>query len=223
MKKAFQFFVLKRRLAVAGAFSLFLLNAGLNACYGQELITAGPKLGLNLTTLTGKDAANASITPRYLAGAFLFIKPSSRFGLQLELNYTQKGARMRNGILTTSKVGLTYLELPVLAKFCYANSTRTTPYLATGPSTNFLINARNTSLENPDVTGQYKRLDLGWSFGAGLEMDAKNKWWVLDFRYTPGLVNLSNQANPPAIRTAVFTVSTAFGFELYDRFGNRRQ
>lgn len=202
-------------------FLLLLVNT--NFGFSQELISAGPKFGVSMATLTGKDAANASVNPRFLAGAFLSVKPSSAFALQVELNYTQKGARIRNTILTTSHVRLAYLEVPVLARFCYASSAKTTPYLATGPSVNFLMNARNTYLKDQAVTQQYKKVDLGWSFGAGLEMDFKHKWWMLDLRYTPGFTKLIDQANPPAVRTAVFTLSTALGFELYDRYGNRRR
>jgi hypothetical protein len=54
-------------------------------------------------------------------------------------------------------------------------------------------------------------------------MEFKNKWWMIDLRYTPGFTKLVDQANSPIVRTAVFTLSSAFGFELYDRYGNRRR
>lgn len=212
-----------RQIALSGVVMLLFLHSKANFCFSQELITAGPKFGVNLSTLTGKDAANASVNPRFLAGAFVSVKPSSQFAIQTELNYNQKGARVRNTLLTTSHIRLTYLEVPVLARFCYPNSARTTPYVATGPSLNFLMNARDTYQKDQMVTQQYKKMDLGWSFGAGLEMESKNKWWIIDLRYTPGFTKLIDQANPPVIRSAVFTLSTAFGFELYDRYGNRRR
>ncbi|MBD0259685.1 MAG: hypothetical protein ICV83_28525 [Cytophagales bacterium] len=51
----------------------------------------------------------------------------------------------------------------------------------------------------------------------------ENNWWIIDLRYTRGLMNLANQANPPAMENAVFSLNMALGFELYDRFGNRRR
>ena len=210
------------RLALAGIVALFLLlpaRPGL----AQELVTAGLKAGLNLSTLAGKDADNATVTPRFMGGLFLSVKPSRRFGLQAEANYNQKGAKVRNGILTTSQLQLTYLEVPIMARFLYAGGGRTLRYLSTGPSFNLLLNARNTFLREPVVTQQYQRFDFGWSAGGGLEIDLENKWWIIDLRYTHGLLNLTNEAKSPVMQNAVFTVSMALGFELYDRYGNRRR
>lgn len=210
------------RLALAGIVVLLLLlpvRPGL----AQELVTAGPKAGLNLSTLTGKDADNATVAPRFMGGLFLSVKPSRRFGLQAEINYSQKGAKVRNGILTTSQLQLSYVEVPVTAHFIYAGGGRTLPYLSTGPSFNLLLNARNTFLKEPVVTQQYQRFDFGWSAGGGLEIDLGNKWWIIDLRYTHGLLNLTDQPKAPAVQNAAFTLSMALGFELYDRFGNRRR
>jgi hypothetical protein len=180
---------------------------------------------LNLSTLAGQDADNATVMPRFVGGVFLSVKPSRRFGLQAEANYSQKGAKVRTGILTTTQLQLAYLEVPVLARFVFTGraASRTLPYLSTGPSFNVLLNARNAALREPVVTQQYQRFDFGWSAGGGLEIDLENKWWIIDLRYTHGLLPLANQANPPAVRNAVFTLSMALGFELYDRFGNQRR
>ncbi len=209
-------------LVLSGIVALFLLlptRSGL----AQELVTAGPKAGLNLSSLAGKDADNATVAPRFMGGLFLSVKPSRRFGIQAEVNYQQKGAKVRTGILTTTQLQLSYLEVPVMARFVYFGRGKTLPYLSTGPSFNVLLNARNPSLREPAVTQQYERFDLGWAAGGGLEIDLENKWWIIDLRYTHGLLNLSSQANPPAVRNAVFTLSMALGFELYDRYGNRRR
>jgi hypothetical protein len=211
------------QLALPSIVALFLLL--LPACPGfaQELVTAGPKAGLNLSTLAGKNADNSTVAPHFMGGLFLSVKPSRRFGLQAEVNYQQKGAKVRTGILTTTQLQLSYLEVPVMARFVYFGRGKTLPYLSTGPSFNVLLNARNPSLREPVVTQQYERFDFGWAAGGGLEIDLENKWWIIDLRYTHGLLNLANQANPPAVRNAVFTLSMALGFELYDRYGNRRR
>lgn len=212
------------RLALAGVVVLFLLLPA-RPVYAQELVTAGPKAGLNLSSLAGKDADNATVAPRFVGGIFLSVKPSRRLGLQAEVNYSQKGAKLRTGILTTTQLQLAYLEVPVLARFVFAGraARRALPYLSTGPSFNVLLSARNPSLREPVVTPQYQRFDFGWSAGGGLEIDLKNKWWIIDLRYTHGLLPLANRANPPAVRNAVLTLSMALGFELYDRFGNQRR
>jgi hypothetical protein len=212
------------RLSLPGVFVLFLLLP-IRPALSQELVTAGPKAGLNLSTLAGRDADNATVAPRFVGGLFLSVKPSRRFGLQAEVNYSQKGAKVRTGILTTTQFQLAYLEVPVLARFVFAGraARRALPYLSTGPSFNLLLSARNPSFREPVVTSQYQRFDFGWSAGGGLEMDLKNKWWIIDLRYTHGLLPLSNRANPPAVQNAVFSLSMALGFELYDRFGNQRR
>lgn len=211
------------RIALLAAYFTFLNLIGTPSACAQELITLGPKVGGNLSTLAGKDAANASADTRFMAGVFMSVKPHSLFAIQVEANYTQKGARVRNTILTISELGLTYLEVPVLARFCFATSAKVVPYLATGPYIGFLMNARNTYLEDPIVTRQYKKSDLGWTAGGGLEMDLGKNWLMVDLRYGQGFVKLPAQTNPPSIRNSVFTLSTAFGFELFDRFGNRRR
>ncbi len=204
-------------------FGVFLLMLSSRPGFAQELVTAGPKAGLNLSTLAGKDAENATVAPRFMGGVFVSVKPSRQFGLQAEVNYHQKGAKVRTGILTTSQLQLSYIEVPIMARFVYYARGKTLPYLSTGPSFNLLLNARNPTLREPVVTQQYERFDFGWAAGGGLEIDLKNKWWIIDLRYTHGLLNLANQANPPVVRNAVFTLSMALGFELYDRFGNRRR
>ncbi len=213
------------RLALPVVVALFLLLLPAHPGLAQELVTAGPKAGLNLSTLAGKDADNATVAPRFVGGIFLSVKPSRRLGLQAEVNYSRKGARVRNGILTTSQLHLAYLEVPVLARFVFVGRAagRALPYLSTGPSFNVLLNARNTFLRDPVVTQQYQRFDFGWSAGGGLEIDLRNKWWIIDLRYTHGLLNLANQANPPAVQNAVVSLNMALGFELYDRFGNHRR
>jgi opacity protein-like surface antigen len=211
------------RLALPGLIAVFLLLMPVCPGSAQELVTAGPKAGLNLSTLVGKDANNATVAPRFMGGLFLSVKPSRRFGLQTEVNYHQKGAKVRNGILTTSQLQLSYLEVPVMARFVYFGRGKTLPYLSTGPSFNLLLNARNTFLREPVVTQQYQRFDFGWTAGGGLEIDLENKWWIIDLRYTHGLLNLVDQAKAPIQQNAVFTLSMALGFELYDRYGNRRR
>lgn len=213
------------RLVLPGIVAVFLLLLPAGSGFAQELMTAGPKAGLNLASLGGKDADNATVAPRFMGGLFLSVKPSRRFGLQAEVNYHQKGAKVRTGILTTTQLQLSYVEVPVMARHVFVGraASRAMPYLATGPSFNLLLNARNPSLREPAVTPQYERFDFGWSAGGGLEIDLENKWWIIDLRYTHGLRNLNNQANPPAVRNTVFTLSMALGFELYDRFSNRRR
>ena len=213
------------RLTLPGIITLVLFLLPARASIAQELVTAGPKAGLNLSSLAGKDADNATVAPRFMGGLFLSVKPSRRLGLQAEVNYNQKGAKVRNGILTTSQLRLNYLEVPVLARFVFAGSAagRALPYLSTGPSFNLLLNARNTFLRDPVVTQQYQRVDFGWSAGGGLEIDLKNKWWIIDLRYTHGLLKLADRANPPAVYNGTFALSMALGFELYDRFGNQRR
>jgi hypothetical protein len=225
MKKTSIFRFPGGRLALLPLFAVLLLLLSVHSNIAQELVTAGPKAGLNLSTLAGKDADNATVTPRFVGGLFLSVKPSRRFGLQAEVNYSQKGAKVRTGILTTTQLQLAYLEVPVLARFVFAGraASRALPYLSTGPSFNVLLNARNAALSEPVVTQQYQRFDFGWSAGGGLEIDLKNTWWIIDLRYTHGLLNLTNQANPPALKNAVFSLNMALGFELYDRFGNRRR
>ncbi|HEX8529368.1 MAG TPA: porin family protein [Cytophagales bacterium] len=212
------------RLALPSLLAALLLLS-IRAGLAQELVTAGPKAGVNLSTLAGKDADNATVAPRFVGGLFVSVKPSRRLGLQAEVNYNQKGAKVRTGILTTTQLQLAYVEVPVLARFVFAGraASRALPYLSTGPSFNVLLNARNAALREPVVTPQYQRFDFGWSAGGGLEIDLENKWWIIDLRYTRGLMNLANQAKPPAVQNAVFSLNMALGFELYDRFGNRRR
>jgi hypothetical protein len=222
MKSLLKFFFATGRLALSAACFLFFALSSSGSAYAQDLIMMGPKVGGNLTTLAGKDAANASTDIRFMAGGFLSIKPNNQFAIQVEANYTQKGARVRNTILATSEIGLTYVEVPLLAKFSLSTSGKAIPYLATGPYAGFLLNARNTYLNDQTVTQQYKKVDFGWSAGGGLEMDLGNKWLMIDLRYTPGFVRLPEQKSSPAIRNSVFTLSMALGFELFDRYGNRR-
>ncbi len=177
-------------------------------------MSVGPRLGLNLATLAGKDASKASIKPGVNAGVFINSRFSEDLGLAVELNFAQRGAKNRITQQRTYKNNFNYLELPIVGKYYFGSSTRTSPFIQTGPNFAYLLTAGSKEVTEQSVIKDYKKFDFGWTAGTGIEMRLEKIRWTIEARYTGGLLKLPNQANPPAVRNSVFTISTAVGFVI---------
>jgi hypothetical protein len=177
-------------------------------------LTAGPKAGLNLSSFMGKDASSASIIPGANAGFFLSYTVYDELGITAELLYSMKGAKIRNSIITNSTTRLHYVEMPILARYLFQSGTRTIPTIFAGPSLNYLITAKSTLPSEENVKDRYKKFDVGAVFGAGVNIDLDKKWWIIDVRFTPGLLKTSSLPDPKRIRNAVFSLNVAYGFNL---------
>jgi hypothetical protein len=146
------------------------------------------------------------------------------FSLQPELNFIQKGARLElneefldTRIHSESKITINYLEIPVLARASFGNSTRF--YVSAGPSLGIGMGGKyyfeettsymgfsetennNRKIKFGDEPSNYnpetddyvyipKRLDVGLQIAIGTIIAEKV---MIDIRYGIGLTNLNDE------------------------------
>jgi hypothetical protein len=116
-------------------------------------------------------------------GGFLLLPLADGVWLQPELLYVGKGGHYDRWY----DVDLRYLELPLLCRLDLLGHSRHQLYLLLGPSFAGLVSAKVRDL---DVNEDLRQLDVGVSFGVGLDLDDGPVHSILEVRYTLGGTNL---------------------------------
>lgn len=192
----------------------------------QAQISIVPKLGYNITSFdTNNDAASA--TSGFQLGAMLDYAVSDHFSIQPSLMFSRKGAKFKNDVTANNGINeiektvvrISYLEIPVLATV-KGTLEGVKVYAGVGPYAGVAIGGKNdatfedgtsveTDLEIGAGTAQIKTWDLGFRFGAGVEI--YNLQIGVD--YDLGLRNLSNDQNLNN-KSRTFGITVGYFFEL---------
>ncbi|HKJ44590.1 MAG TPA: porin family protein [Balneolales bacterium] len=177
---------------------VFTLAAG--AAFAQSNMQKGLKVGVGMANFNGNQVTGASSQTSFTIGAFTSFKMSESFALQPEVNYLEEGASGDLTIFsqnTYSSVKLSYLQIPVLAKFMLSTSSGFTPSIYAGPSFSVLLghkfetsSSTNNIFENPTVN------EVTGGAVVGVGADISNI--MLDVRYNYDFTDafrLSNATN----------------------------
>jgi len=164
----------------------------------------------NFGVLGGWNFANASVHPDqgldwktrkgFGFGAVLDYSVTDFITLHLEPMLLLKGTKAEQGEKKL-EYRLTYVEIPVM--FMYTIGTNTIkPYLMAGPTIGFLQDAklkvtRGGDSEWDDLKDDLKSIDFGLGFGAGLNLPIGNNSIFVEARYSPGLMNIVDNAEAP--------------------------
>lgn len=202
--------------------SLFVFGAA----YAQ--ISIGPKAGVNLSTITGKNSLNdKKLLPGFNVGAVANIGINGIFSIQPELSFSQQGYRFGGTILdapATVTQTFNYINLPVLAKATFGEG-NVRGYVNAGPYLGYMTGGKNTvafedskSSEKIDFANQSElnRLDFGIAAGGGALFKAGRGDLMLDVRYQVGLTTVSDDVIFEAGRdtNSVLGVSVGYLFPL---------
>ena len=144
--------------------SLTVLTAPKSFAQSKEAtgVRFGLKAGINLANITTKpsDGTSTGFLPGINGGFFSTIPIAVGFAIQPELTYSGLGAKDKE---SSDKVNLSYLTLPVLAKYSFANS-GFGAYL--GPQIGYLFSAKQKSEgTSEDIKDGFKSTDLSGIFG----------------------------------------------------------
>lgn len=146
---------------------IFLLMAGIamfSAVNAQ--VKYGAKAGLNLANLTG-DVEGTKMKAGFNLGAFVKLPIAESFSIQPELLFSTQGTKVKDdfeGVEYTSKMNLSYINIPVLVQYNDASGF----FAETGPQFGFLMSAKaKAEGEKVDIKDGFKTLDLSWALGAG--------------------------------------------------------
>ena len=155
--------------------SFILISGSLSVTYAQQRFSAGPRIGLNMSTF-GRDASGYTLRPGVTAGAFLMYSSLNHFGISGDILYSQMGAKFSQNN-ESFKQRINYLEIPVALRYFLTLSGNFRPNLFFGPSLGIKLNAKNTKYTNTnplitrsdfDNSNDFNNLDLGLIAGFSL-------------------------------------------------------
>jgi hypothetical protein len=102
---------------------LFVLTTATDLCAqkrNRQVVSIGPKVGVNLSNLHG-DVSNQALQAGLSAGAILNYSVVNTFGISVEALFSQKGAKFENAPMPSSTQRLNfnrklnYVEVPLTA------------------------------------------------------------------------------------------------------------
>ncbi len=181
--------------------------------FAQEL-KIGIKGGLNYSNVSGDVAGllnfNGESTLGFHVGALASIGISDQFAIQPELIYNQLGTEQSiPGVNTTGIINLSYLSLPVLAKYYVADGFS----IMAGPQLSYLIDSDlSVAAGNNDINTEfiniYNDVDLGINVGASYEFPFG---MIIGANYYHGLTNV---ADIPLVDVANRSFQASVGWYL---------
>lgn len=186
----------------------------------------GAKAGLNVTTITG-GVLSGSTKVGFHVGGLAEVSLNEKFAIQPELLLSTKGASFDSfgfggfedfGVPNSADVSLTYIDLPIMAKYYVIEGLS----VEAGPQLGFLMSAKglkyddvtDTYDDKGDVKDEYKSIDLAFNIGAGYKL---SNGIMFQARYSLGLSDISEDV--AANEDDFFGISTNYkeknnGFQI---------
>lgn len=189
-----------RKLLFLSAVSLFSIM-GANA-----QIKIGPKAGMNAYTLTG-DVQGFKSQVSFHFGGVLEIPVASGFSIQPEILYSGEGAK-QNANGQTVKWQLTYLNVPVMAKYTFGE---TGFNVEAGPQFGVMMSAKaKAGGQTQNVKDQLTSFNFALGLGAGWR---HKSGFGAGARYNIGLSNVVDSPNA-TVKSSGFQLSLSYLFSL---------
>ncbi|MFZ5979052.1 MAG: porin family protein [Candidatus Zixiibacteriota bacterium] len=163
----------------------------------------------------------------FLFGGMAVYHISENISLQAECLYTSKGVEIENKgysrddtldvfLLEKEKMSLTYLEIPLLVKYCIPAGKSFSPALYAGTALSFKLSAQNDInydfrvyyedlllyqevLEGKPDIDNIKSTDFGLVFGGEFGFRLGSHKLLFDIRYTMGMTELFEDVDPDDI------------------------
>lgn len=179
----------------------------------------GGKLGINISTVSGEaiedfDIDEQGVKQGLCAGGFITIKVSNYFGIQPEILFSSKGCKdLLNYDTQKSRLVLTYLEMPLLAKFFLPVGESIEHNLYVGPYFSFLVSKKKIENGKADNVKEASSSDLGIVFGGGVIFKRAIKIGDIhvDARYSIGITDLYSNEEAGSTNSC-FTFLVGFSF-----------
>jgi hypothetical protein len=192
------------------------------AAKGNKSSQWGVKAGLNLANIGGNSAEDADFgSPKtkmgFALGGFYKNMLSDAFALQVELLYSQHGAKYEANY-QGSNVKLTlsydYIAIPVLAKFYIPANDNLSIGLYGGLMSGYKISATGKAeangQESTDDLNNVQSTVVDLIFGGSIEPNLGNTRLIIDVRYNFGLTSAMEKSIDIKDRTISLTVGLGF-------------
>lgn len=213
---------------VIAALSMFAVT---NAQSVEENLKFGLKVQANFANLTGSDISGNEGRFAFGGGVYMNYALSEKIKIQPEILYSLQGAQFTNkstsGGTTTEtidKVGLSYINTPIMFKYYVTKSLN----LELGPQFGFLIGGNynqkvitttgstSTTVEtDTDIKSFFKGFDFGIGAGVGYEFDSGLN---LGARYNIGTNDIvkdtyrNGNGDKIQMKNSVFQLSVGYSF-----------
>ena len=164
----------------------------------------GPKAGITFSNYKSKTPWKEVTNMGYTAGVTAYKQINSHVGLNIELEYIQKGYYHKICNSITDELDANYIELPVLGDYTllipglknFKAHANLGFYSAYWLSAKYKMQGYDSDSEDFDFAkNNAKRFDFGPIGGGRIEYILKNASLSLDFRYELGLLDLQDAAN----------------------------
>ncbi len=199
-------------------FLLFILPSQVTS---QVSINNGIKFGLNIAKFTGDDAEGSENLTGLVVGGYLRLGIGF-LSIQPEILFTRKGVKtneIEEGTAVEQKIKNDYLEIPVLIRLGFGNSSGLKPSLFAGPAVALLVNSRRlttfgggqSSIE-VDVNRLFKEFELGYVIGAGVDVKLGLRTFLFEIRYSGGLSSIDDSGNDADKKNSVISIMGGLAF-----------
>ncbi len=203
MKKTF-------KINVFALFIAFILGLSMSAT--AQNISLGARVGYGVSRVSAP-AFNSTLdfkyVPTFSAGLTAEIDVNDMFAFQPELNYTEKGFRLRLNeslpiagfdlpINARTDTRVRYIEMPLLAKIKFGTADKVQAYLTLGPTVGYALQGNLKAFanvlvdvrlydQNFSLNSDFQRFELGGMIGAGVQIPVGVGKLFLDGRFSHGL------------------------------------
>ncbi len=178
----------------------------------EKTINIGPRVGLNISSITG-DIEDVKSKVGFNIGAAVEFNLIKSFGINTGLFYTTKGTKTK-GVDITANAG--FLEIPVMASYRLNFTEDTQLQVNFGPYFAYGINGKTTVKEDGDKRKYdtfgddglgLKRFDCGLGVGTSLAISK----FVFGVNYQFGLTNLSDD-DDASVKNSNVSISVGYNF-----------
>jgi hypothetical protein len=210
--------------ALAFAATLAVPCAAANA----QRVSLGLKGGINSATTTlVEPGADVGRRTGFHAGAILAVQPTSRFSVQLQGLYSQRGYRLTaTGTDATAKGN--YVQIPLVAAFGVPLEAGGPVALQIffGPTVAFEVSCQvagtiggvSSAASCDDLGAERRKLDFGAMVGAGVDFHMQAATVFLTAAYDYGLRNLdTDPADTSTLKHRNFAFSLGFLIPVFGR------
>lgn len=201
-----------KKMMMIAAMLVATLSASAQNEVGQ--VTLMPKVGLNLSTITG-DKEDKKTKAGVVAGVEAEYALTEKFAVQGGLLYSMEGAKWsatESGVKGTYNMNVDYLQIPILAQYYLVSGLAVKAGIQPG------FNVRHKqSFDLSSGSESYKDKEnlegvKSFSFSVPVGLSYEYKCFVLDARYNIGVTKVFKDADYG--RNSTFAITLGYKFAL---------
>lgn len=191
-------------------FALLIINTSITKA---QTLSAGPMIGVNLSTLSGP--TNTKVLPGLTLGGFANYSVNEHVGIGAKFMYSQLGTAYK-GVDYINK--LHYLQMPITGIYYFGDAgDKFRPKLFAGPYVGTLLNATlkdGTKVTEANNGPVYKKIDIGGLVGVGFNYRIQSRTWLnVDAGFSQGFTDV-NESPVADFKNQSFGLNVGVSFPI---------